>query len=71
MCGCHCCFFASEGNACASGLPTGVDDAMADIALVFHWAPEHMNHMPLTELIEWRERARERWELMHGARSNP
>ncbi|WP_339511932.1 GpE family phage tail protein [Pseudomonas sp. RL_15y_Pfl2_60] len=44
---------------------------MADIALVFHWAPEHMNSMSLTELIGWRERARERWELMHGARSNP
>ncbi|WP_424283468.1 GpE family phage tail protein [Ectopseudomonas oleovorans] len=28
-----------------------------------------MNAMPLAELIQWRERARERWELQHGARS--
>lgn len=42
---------------------------MADIAMVFHWGPEQMNAMPLAELMEWRERARERWELQHGARS--
>lgn len=42
---------------------------MADIALVFHWSPEQMNAMSLSELMGWLERARERWELMHGARS--
>lgn len=42
---------------------------MADIALVFHWAPADMEPLSLTELAEWRERARERWELAHGARS--
>lgn len=40
---------------------------MADIAMVFHWGPEQMNAMALTELMAWRERARERWERMHGA----
>ncbi|CAE6923503.1 p2 GpE family protein [Pseudomonas marincola] len=40
---------------------------MADIAMVFHWGPEQMNAMALTELMNWRERARERWERMHGA----
>lgn len=42
---------------------------MADIATVFHWGPEQMNPMTLAELMEWRERARERWEQQHGARS--
>lgn len=40
---------------------------MADIAMVFHWGPEQMNAMALPELMDWRERARERWERMHGA----
>lgn len=35
---------------------------MADIALVFHWTPDAMADMDTEELMEWRERARERWE---------
>ena len=35
---------------------------MADIALVFGWTPESMGGLSLEELMEWRERARERWE---------
>ena len=35
--------------------------------MVFHWGPEQMDAMPLVELMAWRERARERWELQHGA----
>ena len=35
---------------------------MADIAVVFHWAPPVMDAMPLTELMEWREQAR----IRHG-----
>lgn len=31
---------------------------MADVALVFHWTPADMEAMSLTELMEWRERAR-------------
>ncbi|MEQ9130792.1 MAG: GpE family phage tail protein [Salinisphaeraceae bacterium] len=35
---------------------------MADIATVFHWPPDIMDVMPLTELMGWRERARVRSE---------
>lgn len=31
---------------------------MADLAVVFHWAPTDMEAMTLTELMDWRERAR-------------
>ncbi|WP_433589644.1 GpE family phage tail protein [Pseudomonas koreensis] len=31
---------------------------MADLAVVFHWAPADMNSLGLQELMEWRERAR-------------
>ncbi|MDQ8022195.1 MAG: GpE family phage tail protein [Moraxellaceae bacterium] len=33
---------------------------MADIAVVFHWAPSEMFAMDLHELMAWRERARVR-----------
>jgi hypothetical protein len=33
---------------------------MADIAAIFHWTPDAMDGMSLTELAEWRERARVR-----------
>ncbi|WP_282410084.1 GpE family phage tail protein [Pseudomonas sp. PS02303] len=33
---------------------------MADLAVVFHWAPADMNQLGLQELMEWRERARVR-----------
>jgi len=33
---------------------------MADIAVVFHWPPAAMWDMTLLELVEWRERARQR-----------
>ena len=35
---------------------------MADLAVVFHWAPADMADLGLTELMEWRERARQRSE---------
>lgn len=31
---------------------------MADIAAVFHWAPQSMDGFDLVELMQWRERAR-------------
>ncbi|WP_263264904.1 GpE family phage tail protein [Pseudomonas sp. RIT-PI-S] len=40
---------------------------MADIAMVFHWPPAPMATMPVSELVQWREQARQRWELTHGA----
>lgn len=33
---------------------------MADIAAIFHWPPQVMDPMSLAELMDWRERARER-----------
>lgn len=33
---------------------------MADIATIFHWSPESMNPMLISELMEWRELARVR-----------
>ncbi|NWD70762.1 GpE family phage tail protein [Pseudomonas gingeri] len=31
---------------------------MADLAVVFHWAPTDMENLGLQELMDWRERAR-------------
>jgi hypothetical protein len=33
---------------------------MADLAIVFHWAPPAMNDMSLADLMDWREQARRR-----------
>ena len=33
---------------------------MADLAVVFHWQPSALDGLSLTELMEWRERARVR-----------
>jgi len=33
---------------------------MADIAVVFGWTAEYMDNMYLSELMDWRERARVR-----------
>lgn len=33
---------------------------MADIAVVFHWGPTEMGDFTVGELMQWRERARER-----------
>lgn len=40
---------------------------MADIALVFHWSPDVMEKMDVTELADWREKARERLEAQQKA----
>lgn len=56
-------FFHEQGRQGEpAGLPNRVEDAMADIAVVFHWPPQAMDGMELTELMAWRERARERCE---------
>ncbi len=33
---------------------------MADIATIFHWPPSELYAMGITEILEWRERARVR-----------
>lgn len=35
---------------------------MADVAVIFHWGPSEMAELSLEELMQWRERARERSE---------
>lgn len=47
-------------------LPARVEDAMADIAAVFHWPPEPMDRMALAELAGWRAQAIDRFRQMNG-----
>ncbi|SEA50327.1 GpE family phage tail protein [Variovorax sp. YR216] len=35
---------------------------MADLAAIFHWTPSEMDDFSLEDLMDWRERARERSE---------
>lgn len=35
---------------------------MADLAVVFHWQPDYLYELSLSELMLWRERARKRAE---------
>ncbi|HGO5849242.1 TPA: GpE family phage tail protein [Mannheimia haemolytica] len=39
-------------------MPQFVDDAIADIATVFHWTPNTFDEMTIVELGQWREKAR-------------
>lgn len=41
---------------------------MADIASVFHWTPRDMDGLTLAELVDWRERAVERWNMMNNGK---
>ena len=52
-------FFATEISACGTVTPT-VEDAMANIAVVFHWPPQAFEDMTLTELMQWHQKAIER-----------
>ncbi|AXT47748.1 GpE family phage tail protein [Chromobacterium rhizoryzae] len=54
-------FFGEEGTAAersGHGLPGRVEDAIADVAVIFHWPPSAFEHMSLAELADWREHAR-------------
>ncbi|HHT5345122.1 GpE family phage tail protein [Raoultella planticola] len=46
-----------DGEQIREAVISGVDDLIADIAVVFHWPPSEMYGMELRELIAWRERA--------------
>ena len=39
---------------------------MADLAMVFHWAPAAMNEMEIDELARWRAKAVQRLKAMQG-----
>ncbi|MBF4102060.1 GpE family phage tail protein [Mannheimia haemolytica] len=42
-------------------MPQFVDDAIADIATVFHWTPNTFDEMTIVELGQWREKALLKW----------
>ncbi|WP_322835826.1 GpE family phage tail protein [Alkanindiges illinoisensis] len=52
-------FFATEVDACST-LTATVEDAIANIAVVFHWPPQAYEHMSLSELMLWHQKAIER-----------
>jgi predicted transcriptional regulator len=69
-------FFREEVGASGVGseylkLPDDVEDAMADIASVFHWQPDAMDGMSIEELARWREKARERFEAQNNTGRPP
>ncbi|WP_425583005.1 GpE family phage tail protein [Zhongshania borealis] len=37
-----------------------MEDAIANIATVFHWPPSEFNTMALSDLVMWEQKARER-----------
>lgn len=41
--------------------PQDVEEAMADIAIVFHWPPEVMHAWSIAELVDWHDRAKARY----------
>ncbi|AYA02328.1 GpE family phage tail protein [Acinetobacter sp. WCHAc010034] len=46
-------------SACGTVTPT-VEDAIANIAVVFNWPPQTYESMSLTELMQWHQKAIER-----------
>ncbi|WP_309298343.1 GpE family phage tail protein [Brevundimonas intermedia] len=58
-------FFADEA-AEGRGWPGSVEDAISDIAGVFHWSREELLRLSLSELIEERERAVAWWNRVHA-----
>ncbi|WP_196247801.1 GpE family phage tail protein [Gallibacterium anatis] len=49
-----------DGNDVRLTVTETVEDAIADIATVFHWQPTAFDEMYLDELMSWREKAIER-----------
>ncbi len=58
-------FFRAEGGAQVA-LPLRVEEAMADIAFVFHWPPSCMNAMELGELMSWQQLAVQRFNAVNA-----
>ena len=55
--------FATEISSCGSLTPT-VDDAMANIAVVFHWPPQSYVDMSLSQLMQWHQKPLIEMEMM-------
>ncbi|MCS4503900.1 GpE family phage tail protein [Arhodomonas aquaeolei] len=39
---------------------------MADIAFIFHWPPEPLAAMRVSEILGWRDKALARWHKAYG-----
>lgn len=39
---------------------------MADIAAVFHWPPDAMAKMTVSDLVAWQQRAIDRFKIMRS-----
>lgn len=57
--------FVAELGGVSIDARLGVDDLMADIAVIFHWPPSEMAGMTLTELLNWRHKALQRSGVNH------
>jgi hypothetical protein len=44
-------------------IPENLEDAIADLAVVFHWSLNDMANLTLVDLMAWHERARIRNEV--------
>jgi Phage P2 GpE len=44
-----------------------VEEAMADIAIIFHWQPSAFDDMGLTDLLGWHAKAIARLKAKHAA----
>lgn len=44
-----------------------IDDAFFDIAAVFHWPLSEMVEMTVSEILDCRDQAVERWKQMHAS----
>ena len=58
-------FFADEA-AKGGGWTGSVDDAFADIAIIFHWSLAEMSAFELSELMQRRNQAVNRWNAMNA-----
>lgn len=55
-------FRERKGSDGSLTIPESVEDAVADLAIVFHWTFADCADMNLNELMNWREKARQRSE---------
>ena len=55
-------FHERKGSDGSLIIPETVEDAIADLAIVFHWTCADCADMNLAELMNWREKARQRSE---------
>jgi hypothetical protein len=59
-------FFSDGGDE--GGEPGPIDQAIADIAAVFHWSHDRLEAMPLEDLLKWQRLAVDRFKAMNGGK---